>query len=67
MSHTSLGDQWMKLKNHPALLFLVVLFLLAQFAKVVNQVAAQIHARARDRVIKTKGVQKGERNLLTLP
>lgn len=67
MSHTSLADQCMKLKNHSTLLFLVDLSLLAQFAKVVNQAAAQIHARARDSVIKTKGVQKGERNLLTLP
>ena len=63
MSLTSLTDQWMKLKNHPALLFLLVVFLLSQFAKLVHQAAAQIHVRARDSVIETKDPQKGERDL----
>lgn len=64
MSLTSLADQWMKLKNHPALLFLLAVFLLPQSAKLVHQAAAQIHARAQDRVMETKAPQKGERGLL---
>lgn len=61
---TSLTDQWMKLKNHPALLFLLVVILLSQFSKLVCQAAAQIYVRARDSVIESKYPQKGEQDLL---
>lgn len=67
MSPTSLTDQWMKLKNHPALLFLLVVFLPSQFTKLVHQAAAQIYVRARDSAVETKDLQKGMRDLLTLP
>jgi len=63
MSLTSLGDQWMKLNNHPALLILLVVFLLSQFPDLVHEAAAQIHVRARDSVIETKDLQRGERDL----
>lgn len=66
-SPTSLADQWMKLNNHPVLLFLLVVFLLPQFSKPVQQAAAQINARAGDSVTETKDLQKGERDLLMLP
>lgn len=66
MRSLSLLDQWIKLKNHSALLLLLVLFLLAEFAKLVHQAAAQTHARARVSVIKTKDALKREINLLTL-
>lgn len=64
MSLTSLTDQWMKLKNHPALLFLLVVFLLSQFSKLLHQAAAQIYVRARDSGIESKDPQKGEQDLL---
>lgn len=41
MPLTSLTDQRMKLKNHPALLFLLVVFLLSQFARLVHEAAAK--------------------------
>lgn len=50
MSLTSLTDQWMKLKNHPALLFLLIVFLL-QLTRLVHEAAAKIHLRARNSVI----------------
>lgn len=62
MSLKSLANQWMK--NSLSLLFLLVVFLLFQFTKLVHQAAAQICVRARDSMIETKDLQKGKWDLL---
>lgn len=54
MSLTSLAEQWMKLKNHPALLFLLVVFQVSQFARLVHEAAAKIHLGARNILIEKK-------------
>lgn len=54
MSHTSLTAQWMKLKNHPAFFFLLVVFLLSEFARLLHEAAARIHLRARNSEIEQK-------------
>lgn len=59
MSLTSLADQWMKLKNHPALLFLLAVFLLS----FPNWFTEELHKFMPEReTVRSKGKTRRREN-----